>query len=350
MMRNLWTWLLDSARRDWRTKLVALLVAVVGFQIIRANISEDETFRVRVVVTQPQEGGGVVVKVEPAEVRVSLKGSRDQLQSLREDSLIVKLTARQTGGVFGRGQNVALRRAHLEGAGYARVDSFDPKYVRLVYEKKGEQRLSVARPLLTGTPLVGTAEILWAETNVVVRGPQAQLKSMFENAVQLATEKIDVDGRVQSFTRRVRILPPPDVANVTVEPSEIDVRVGIKVETETQVFEEVPVRMTAVTGSGLILTSDPATVTVRITGMPERLRQVLKESISVIADCSNIQVDEEAEAVYPLRVFLSIGMDGLSSVAEPASATVRALRVRAPDRQPEAVDSAEVPTFIGPED
>lgn len=334
MIRKSWQWLLTSARRDGRTKLMAAVVALVAFQIIRTNISEMETFRVRVVANQPHDGGFTVVKVEPSDVSVTLRGSRDQLRVLREDAMSVTVQARQIPA-NGGSETISLRRAQVEGIGYARVDSLEPSHVQLDYEIEGNVRLAVARPLLVGTPLVGTAEIGWTETNVVVRGPLTQLRTLYDNAVPLATEKIDVDGRVQSFTRRVRILPPPDIGNVSVTPSEIDVRVAIKVETETRVYENIPVLLTAVTGSGLILTSEPATVTVRVTGMAERLDQVRPEAISVVADCRDIVVDRTAEASYPLRVFLPPRVEGLTSESTPPSVTVRARRVVAPEPKPE---------------
>ena len=227
MMRLLWNWVRETARRDGRTKLIALLVAAVVLQIIRTNISERETFRVRVVPVQPQDARFTVVKVEPGEVRVTLRGSLEQLRALREEALVVKVPTRANPAGEGF-EEVPLRRSQVEGMGSARVDALEQTQVRLEYEVEGTLRLSVARPVLLGTPLVGTAEVLWMETNVVVRGPMTQLRTLYDNAVPLATERIDVDGRVQSFTRRVRILPPADLGNVTVTPTENEVRVGIK--------------------------------------------------------------------------------------------------------------------------
>ncbi len=333
-MRRTRIWLVQAIRRDTRAKLAALAVAVVAFHVVRTTISEQESFRIEVSATMPQEGRFTVVKIEPSDVRVTLRGAREQLRSIRSEDLQARLTLRQTppDGGFER---ITLRSAHIDGRGHARVESIEPQQVLIEYDIEGEMALPVARPQLRGSPLIGRAETFWAETNVVVRGPFQQLRRLHENAVQLQTEPIDVEGRVQSFTRRVRVLPPPDIGAVRITPPELDVRVGIKVDTESRVYENIPVLLTAVTGSGLILTSEPSTVNVRVTGMPERLDALRPESISVVADCRNIEVVDEARGSYSLRVLFPAGVEGLLAEAIPKDVTVTARRVIAPQSKPE---------------
>jgi len=233
-------------------------------------------------------------------------------------------------------ETVALRPAQIEGHRQTRVTGIVPSAAELAFDIEGDVALSVARPKLRGAPLIGSAEVLWVETNVVVRGPLRQLTTLRDNAVQLATEEIDVDGRVQSFSRRVKILLPKDIGNVRVANDELEVRVGIKVATETRMFEGIPVLLTAVTGSGVILASDPATVSVRVTGMPERLGQLRSEVISVVADCRNIAVSGETVSAFPVRVFLPPGLDGLTAEAVPDQVKVRARRVGQTETAPAA--------------
>ncbi len=342
-MQRFRLWALRAVRRDTRAKLAALVVATIAFNVVRTTISEQESFRIEVTATLPQEGRFTVVKIDPGDVRVTLRGSRDQLRAIQREDLQARLTLRQAppGGGY---ELVTLRSTHIEGRGYARVELIEPQQVRIEYDIEGEMALPVARPHLLGRPLIGRAEAIWAETNVVVRGPLQQLRTLHENAVQLQTEPIDVEGRVQSFTRRVRVLPPPDIGVLRVTPPEIEVRVGIKVDTETRLYENIPVLLTAVTGSGLVLTSEPSTVNVRVTGMAERLDALRPDDISVVADCRNIEVLDVAEGSYPLRVLFPAGVEGLVPEALPKTVTVRARRVVAPVPKPEpSVRTEELP-------
>jgi autonomous glycyl radical cofactor GrcA len=326
MMRLLRDALFRIAMRDGRTKVMALVVAAIAFHSIRNVISEERYFRARILPEMPQDAGVTVVNADPGEARVTLRGSRDQLNAIREEELVIKASPERSTSGSGS-EYVALRPARIEGHRQTRVLNIEPSTVRLAFDVEGDVRLSVARPKLKGTPLIGNAEVVWAETNVVVRGPLNQLTTLRDNAVQLATEEIDVDGRVQSFSRRVKIILPKDIGNVRVGKDEVEVRVAIKVDTETRVFENIPVLLTAVTGSGVTLTSDPATISIRVTGMADRLNQLRPELISVIADCRNIAVSRETVAAFAVRVYLPPGLEGLSTEAVPDKVTVHARRV-----------------------
>lgn len=341
MIRHYWDLLLKAAQRDFVAKLAALAIAIVVVWLIRRTISEEYTVILKVQTT-PRKTESVqesnladkqltVMKIEPSEVKVTFHGSKEQLQALRRDTdnLQIRVAPPRFGVNSKDTVETRLRRSHVEGVGSVRA-TFSPKFITLRQEAEVTKVVGVAKPLMTGKPLVGRAQLIWSETNVTVRGPQTQLQTLEDKAITLSTEPIDVDGRVQSFTKRVRIIHPTDLDKAILEPAEIDVTVDILVKTEPREFENIPVMVTTASGSGLVLVSDPATVKVKVIASPDQLDRIETNKIAVVADSRNIEHKPDLTVETALRVVLPSGMGSLQSEAIPGKVTITARRVDPP--------------------
>lgn len=319
--------------KDSPMKIIAVAVAIVIFSIVRMFISEKTTVTAKVeIVPTSKDGALSVTKYEPAEVDILLSGTEEAIKNIRDEKVVVKV---QPSGIPQKEdvdfENLKIEPKDVFGAGSARVVSLSPAVIHLEYDKEGEVSLPVRRPQLTGKPLLGTAELIWIETNVTVRGGMSQINLLRESGVELHTESIDVDGRSRGFTKKVKILKPSDSGAITLMPQEIDVKVAITTETETRVFENIPVQLTTITGGGMLLSSDPALASVRITGMKEHLNILQPSDITVLADCRSLADSrgKTTDSRVPLRVYLPVGIEGLRPAVEPAEAKIHAERMAA---------------------
>jgi len=292
------------------TRVVALVIAIFTFYSIKKLISKEVDFWVEVLpMASDIAEGKTFVQSDPTEVRVTLQGSPEQLASVNKED--VKLMSRIREGTEGTNVLVTLERSWISGHGKTRVRKIEPNQATLLFDEKGEVELPIARPEIIGKPLIGEAEVIWSETNIVARGLKTTLRDLQANAIQVATEPIDVDGRVQSFKRRVKILWPQ---NITGAVSELEVPVQVNVKTGNKSFERQPVLLTIISGSGASYTSDPDWVTVKVSGSEDALEKLDAGKFAVIATCTRI---DDGGAKIPLKIIFDSGLEGLSGEADP---------------------------------
>ena len=222
--------ILPYITKDWKTKIISLFVAIIAFYSIRSVISERKTFIVPVEIVSSSTTTGVIpVASTPAEVRVTLRGTREQLQDIRPAELRATPRIRPQGGVGS--QNAKVRLAGVGKEFKIRVSEIDPPEVKVKFDILDDVTLDVEIPQLRGTPLAGTAVVEWPATQqVVVRGALTPLTELKNRQIKLPTEEINVDGFTQSFVKRVKVILPKDIGQVQVSPEDIEVSVIIFIE------------------------------------------------------------------------------------------------------------------------
>lgn len=304
-------------RRQWQVLLISGGLAIFVFYTVRANISYSETRNVPVEVER--EPGLALMAVRPASVRITFRGALSELRQMsRQDVQVLVKPPRD--GLSGGTARMRLTRRQVRGAAGSRVVSIEPGDVLLTFDHEGEREFAIASPQIEGRPLRGRVEIDYSPRVARVRGARMQLDNLHDSGVQLQPEPINVDGRVQSFTRRVAIQPPADAWMPEIVPAEIVVKVDIVPDNAVRLIEAVPVRIALPPGEGEGTPSpaacEPAVVGVRLVGRAEVLRDVPPEALRVYADLADTAGGAVTGAV-PLRVLLSgdFQVDGLA--AEP---------------------------------
>jgi hypothetical protein len=137
---------------------------------------------------------------------------------------------------------------------------------------------------------------------------------------EVSTELVDVDGRVESFTRSVRILPPSDAWVSHFEPSEVTVKVNIVREITTKVWENLPVRAIVRPDTSIAVEFDPPRVDVSLEGRVEVLGGITDASISCLVDCSDL--DAAGTNGLPVIVHLPCHLE-VQPVVTPATVKAR---------------------------
>jgi len=285
---------------NWWLKLLALCLAAVSFYAIRGATGYEVEYSIPVEVAV--EPGIAVLNQEPATVRVRFRGSREDL--LRLDERHIKaVVAPKSGEPDGSEQAVTLSPRDIEGAAGVNIVKIEPSMVSLTFDREVETTVSVAKPRTIGTPLIGRVSVQHEPVIAKILGPKRRLAEMKQKGKdKVQTEPVDVDGRVESFTKKVRILSPSDAWVSRIEPSEVTVKVSIITEMETRTWEQIPVRAITRPGEKRDIYFEPPAVDVSLEGRVEVLEGIGDDTISVLVDCAGL----ETIATYELPVIVHL--------------------------------------------
>lgn len=293
-------WITDFIRRNPGLKLLALALAVLSFHAIRRATSNEVTIHVALDVTV--EKGVAVMEQNPMTVDVTFLGSKEDIDNLdpQKVTAVVRPKASDPDQLM---ETVPINPGDIEGAPRVRVTRIMPTEVHLTFDREAVKLVDVAKPEIIGAPLRGKVEVNYEPEAVVVHGSQRGL----EGITQLDTEPVDVEGRVQSFTKNVRVLEPADTWVSKIDPPEILVRVGIITKVVERVWTNVPVMAISHPEAAQTPVFDPATVEVTVKGRAEMLDKLTNESVRVFVDC--VGLDTSITNTCHLAAHLPPGMD-----------------------------------------
>lgn len=308
--------MLDRIRRfaalclsNWHLKVLAVLLAIGAYHTIMGVTGYEVLYDlpVKVELDEKKNPSVALLDQDVKTVQVTFRGSQEDLRRLdqRELSVVIRPEAGQLK------EWITLSPGNVQGARGVRPVHFRPASVMLTFGRQGEKEVAVLAPVTIGTPLVGHVELDFTPKTVRLRGPSERLKD--RNAV--ATEPVDVDGRVASFTRSVKVLAPTDIWISRIEPAEVSVQVRIVTESVDRRWERVPVQVLvdAQAPSGAVR-MDPKAVTVSVTGRAQTVEKMAQDSVSVYVDLRGLG---PGKYELPARVILPVGVDVRHTVAPP---------------------------------
>lgn len=305
-------WIGDFIRKDPGLKLLALVLAVLSFHAIRSTTSNEVTMNVTVEVRA--EKGVAIMEQDPMTVDVTFLGSKEDIDGLdgKEMKAVVRPKASDPNQLM---ETVPITSGDIEGAARVRITKIRPSAVHLTFDREAVKLVDVARPEISGEPLRGKVEIDYKPKAVVVHGSQRGLEDM----TQMDTEPVDVEGRAQSFTKHVRVLPPTDTWVSQIEPPEVLVRVSIVSKVVERVWTNVSVLAISEPGSQSNLIFDPDTVDVTVRGRAEVLDGLTNGLVKVFVDC--VGLDPAVTNECPLSAHLPPGL-GITATMLPQTIDV----------------------------
>jgi hypothetical protein len=296
--------------------LIALIIAVFVYLTILELVSNTTTRTIAVEVER--EPGVALMAVRPATVEVTFRGALNEFRLLDRTDLraIVKgMRSPHEAGVV----RVPLNSRNLRGVSGLRVINIEPSVVEITVDHQGEREFAITPPTVEGKPFRGHVELDYAPKTAIVRGARLQLDRLHDAGVTLKLDPINVDGRVQSFSKRLAILPPADAWMPEINPDSVTVKVNIVPDIAQREFAGISVRLAGFdhqTNTGYRLV--PAEVTVRLTGWAEALQSIPTNAIRVYADLPE-PVDSASTNGISLQVLLPPGATLESVVTLPAS-------------------------------
>lgn len=302
-------------------KLLALCMAIMSYHAIRGatgfEVLYDLPLDIRV------DTGVAILEYTPETIQVTFRGAQEDLRQIDQKrlSVVVRPRALATDG----SEVVWLAARDVQGLGRGvRVVSLRPDHVTLAFDHVAEKQVAVTRPRIIGAPLAGRAEVEYEPKLVTIRGPRRRLT----NLESLLTEPLDVDGRVASFRKSVKVLPPSDTRLIQIEPDTVNADVRIVSESRTEVWSNMPVRLLLRGGLVTSASSTPTDVTLTLSGRPEILDHLPRAEVRAFVDLT----DEFAtDASVLVRVFLPSAPDVTVQI-EPASVHIRKTSADDPDQ------------------
>lgn len=293
---------------DWTLKLMAIALAILSFYAIRNATSFEVNYDVPLKVSAEK---GIAILDQPKTVRVAFRGSQEELRHLNQKGIKALIYPKATDPTGS--ETVQIGFDDIEGVtSGARPVKIEPGSVTLTFDREIEKTLQVAKPKTIGAPLLGKVELSYEPKTVQVRGSQRRLAD--KTAVD--TEPIDVDGRVESFAKKVRVLSDTWASEVT--PEEITVEVKIVTDSVTVQWTNVAVKAMSEPGALKRVSFDPASVNVILSGRPEAMETITGMVVNVFADCTGLR--ESTPTQVPVAVYFPDAHDVTARV-EPNTVT-----------------------------
>ncbi len=291
-------------------KLLALFLAVVSWYGIRKAISfEVTTPDVRVQVSPP-EGFAIQYQSETT-VDVTFRGSQEDIRFLDVKRLMVNVDMQHVAesGSY----EMTLTPDHVEGARGVRPFRIHPTRLRVELDREEEKKVPV-RPRITGRPLAGQVASVVSDPDVVtLRGPARKLQSVD----QVHTVPIDVDGRIESFTRRTAIAQPGETWHARIVPNETQVDVTITSTPASREWPQQRVRaLVAPHGRRQKIEIEPERVDIVVSGSAEVLERL--DAPLVYVDCTDLKPDTS----YDLDIVIMVRDLEVEVQAHPSIAKV----------------------------
>jgi len=286
---------------NWGLKALAVIAAAVTYYAIREETGYEVDYEVPVTVKM--EPGVAIREQNPMAVRVRFRGSQEDLLRLDHRKLQVVVSPAADDRERAEAE-IAVRPGDVRGVEHVRTLRVDPAVVRLGFDREISMTAVVAKPKTVGTPLVGKAEVEFDPQTVHLRGPKRRLDELKKDGqIVVQTEPVDVDGRVKSFVRQVRVVPPGDTWVSQIDPMTVTAKVSIVTKSATREWAGVPVL--ALVGGGWQgeIAFDPASVKVVVDGGPEDLAQLPQDAVTVFADCAKL--DRSGSYQLPLAAHVA---------------------------------------------
>ncbi len=295
--------------QNYGSKLLALFLAVVSWYGIRKTISfEVTTPDVRVAVIPPP-GFAVQFQSEPV-VDVTFRGSQEDIRFLDVKRLIVGVDLQHINEAGSH--EIPLSPSQVQGARGVRPFRVHPSRLRVELDREEEKRVPV-RARIVGRPLSGQVESVLSDPPLVtLRGPARKLQMID----QVVTLPVDVDGRIESFSRRIAVAQPSDSWTAHIMPTEIQVEVMITARPSSREWLRQPVLALVAPHARRQIEIEPALVDVTVRGNADVLDRL--DALLVLIDCTELK----SGASYDLPVSVRVPDLDLTARADPSSVRV----------------------------
>ncbi|TAN36419.1 MAG: hypothetical protein EPN23_08605 [Verrucomicrobia bacterium] len=308
--------LLRATRNNKGLKLAALLLALLSWYLIHANISHERLIK-DVPVTVRAEEGWAVLDASLQSVNILFRGSLEDLRLLEQSPVRVEVDARKT--TSGRRQ-VRLTASHVQAAGMARPVYIEPGELFFVLDPQGEKRVMVKADF-QGNPVeeCEVTHTVCEPPQVVLHGPRRRLSEI----EVVHTTPIDLEGRSRPFRKtHVPLALSSEIWLNNGTASNITVHVTIEERVATRTFQDVPVSALLPSGAEGHVSVQPAQINLTLRGRAELLGGVKRDELRAYVDGSALTPN--VALALPVRFFVPAGLE--VAAIEPANVTARLLR------------------------
>jgi hypothetical protein len=190
---------------NYPLKLLSLGLSVALFSLVHSDLDAQRSMYLDVVaLLPPRKSDKMLVSPLPAQVKVTLRGSRARVAALQHDDFgPLQMDLRDTSRRY-----YYFDQGAIDVSGAVQVVSIEPASVELVWQPRAERKLPV-KVKLRGSPQDGYVvrrPISVAPNVVSLSGPKAELDALAE----VETDEIAIDGLGEGVhERRTQLQPLP---------------------------------------------------------------------------------------------------------------------------------------------
>lgn len=284
--------MLEALLRNWRLKLLSLLLAFVLWVAVTGESPIVQDFEIPLALSVRDEH--TISGRAPRSVTVRLQGPESLVRGIEASRLEVVAELKD----LSPGQRtIQLSPANVKGvpAG-VRVERIDPDRLSLTLARKVRRTVPVI-PSFLGKPPEGYA-FYGAEVSpdtVDIEGPEPEVSG----TSRVRTDPIHLEHAQGPFTARVGAVPDSPEVRVVDQPT-VAVRVQVDLAPIEIAFPSVPVVLAGQTHEAEVR---PATVRVRLAGPPSLVSSLRAEQVRVVADLAGLPPGPPTHRV-PLRLEL----------------------------------------------
>lgn len=289
-------------------KLVSILLAIVSWFAIRETIS-FETIVTDIPLQIRTGEGWAVFRQSDSAVTATFRGSQEDIRLMDHKQIKAVIDVR-TNAIAGAIDLAVTPRA-IQGVRGVRAVQIHPERVLISLDHETEKTIPV-KGRTTGKPLSGEVEeIVCTPAVVKLRGPAQQL----QQTEWVYTEPVDVEGRIEGFTKRCRVLPPSDTWSPRIDPPDVQVGVVITEKTGNLAWKDVPVTAIGNPAAPVKAEIAPARVNVVLTGTSDVLENLKAVAPKAFVDC--VELDPSLTYDLPVHVYLPPGHNVSVAVDPP---------------------------------
>jgi YbbR domain-containing protein len=307
--------ILEGLRRfafqDLGLKLTSLIAAIALFSVVHGAEDAQKSLYVDLITLLPsEESGRMLVSDVPVRVRVTLKGSRSQLNAIRQEQLPpVQIDLRDF-----QGNDYYFSDDDIDLPVGIDIVQWAPSSIPLEYAVREERSLPIEPHFKEELPQGLTFGQLLSvvPTAVRVSGPEDEIEAMQEAATELIA--LDRLGAGEHEVR-VRLVHPPEHAEYH-DTTSVVVRFTLVAERREREFDDLAVSAIGAHVRGI----RPAQVDVRLRGIPSVVDSIDPDHVIPYIDASEMQPEQGA---LPLPVQIRGLPTGVEVVdVEPAEVIV----------------------------
>lgn len=293
--------------QNWPIKLTALALAAILWGATTAQEPATQLVDVRLDVVPPE---GRALAAELPRVKALYAGrTRELIKLYREPPQVHKVIPDTLTGAMYTLELSLADLSVVEGAD-VRAQAIEPRIFIVVLDDVFQRSVPVI-PQVTVVPDSGYEQFgdpVAVPGSVVVRGPEEMVRGL----PGVYTEPLELSGVTGPFTRTLAL----DTATLgVIRSSHTEVEISVEIASVTdRVIMGVPVGIQAAGGGDW--DSDPPAVMVTVRGRAERLAQLTRDSLQVVADVTGTQPD----TTVALQV---VPPAGLTAWATPDSSVIR---------------------------
>lgn len=302
--------------RNWPAKVMSFAAAVL--LLVFHDVTQLEERFISVPLEVRASLDLVPASSYPRQARVRLRGEADQVFSILEEDIVVfiDLSAYDEEGDY-RVPVTAERHGSAEGGDTLELD-VEPEVIEMTLEGKLLKSVEVV-PGTSGFPPSGyeLTQILMTPSSVEIEGPRSKV----EGLTQVRTEDIDISGKRESFTERLRLVRPDPLVSLP-GGDIVEVRGIVEEAVVLTTFEPVTVLVTGLDPQFRLAQSLPDGA-IRVQARQLQVEQTEPEDVQLIIDAGSIR--EPGNIRLPVRpvvpegfVILRYEPTSLLLIVEPA--------------------------------